>query len=166
MRVVLVLLIVLIPATTSAQDVVPRRLQALQEVPEAPVIPPGSDEIQPLARGDRAPFSGMLLSTDTAIRWTNALRWWPEVFRLRVSEFGDVVEAVEASQQHRLRIVESSYQREIQGLRTDLRQTTERLARAHSRPWYDTVAFGLVVGVVVAVLLGGVAAGLAIAAAS
>jgi len=163
-RLIALLLVVLVPQGAVAQDVLQRRIVTLREVPTVPAIPPGSDEIAPLARGDRAPFDGMLLSIDTAIRWTNALRWWPETFRLRVTEMGELMTVLEANHQIQMRIVEESYQREILGLRGNLRQTADRLARALSRPFYDTMAFGMVVGAVVVLLLGGLSAGVAFAA--
>jgi hypothetical protein len=144
---------------TSAQDTVRDRVRALQAVPDVPAVPEGVDEVVALQQGARAPYDGMLLSTDTAIRWTNALRWWPETFRLRLQLMGQIFDEQEQSYQLRLRIVEESYGREIAGLRQDARELADRLARAMDRPWYDTVAFGIGVGAVVVLIIGGLVAG-------
>lgn len=135
-----------------------------QESP--PDIPPGEDRLEHLQQGVRAPYAGMLLDTDTAIRWTNRLRWYQEEFRLRLRAEEQTLQAVRASHATELRIVEESYRREIQGLRNDVRDLGSRLAQAMDRPWYDTVAFGIGVGALIVVLLGVAAVGLYAAIAS
>lgn len=146
----------------SAQDVVRSRVQALQDVPEVPAIPEGPDVITSLTEGQRAPHGGMLLDTDTAIRWTNALRWWPEAFRLRVSLLGAIYDETQASHAIQLRIVEESYGREITGLRQDVRDMAQQVADARSRAWYETVEFGLVMGMLIVLVIGGVGVGVAV----
>lgn len=129
------------------------RVDSLQRVPEVPSIPPGEDVIEAVAEGDPAPFDGMLLDTDTAIRWTNALQWWPQTFQLRLDLFEDVLAETESSHQLRLRLVEDSYRREIAGLRGDLADLANDLAEARERDWYDTPVFGFVLGAAAVVLL-------------
>lgn len=146
----------------AAQDAVRDRVQALQDVPEVPAIPEGPDRIESLPEGQRAPYTGMLLDTDTAIRWTNALRWWPEAFRLRVQLLGAIHEETVASYERRLTLVEESYTREIEGLRQDVRDVSQRLADAMTREWYETVGFGVVVGVVISAVIVALGGGLAI----
>lgn len=115
-----------------------------QDVP--PDIPPGNDVIQPLSRGQAAPFQGMLLDTDTSIRWANRIRWYQghtELLRLLQTE---LQVATSQHQARELQILERSYDREIDGLRDDLRKQAEVFARQSDPPFYRTFSFGLVVG--------------------
>lgn len=157
MRYVLVVALLLSAAPTLAQ-----------EAPQPPDLPPGEDRIESVSQGRIAPFSGMLLDTDTAIRWTNRLTWWRETFSLRLRQQAEILDALRASHQTELEIVRASAVREIEGLRTDLRTSTERyeemLAHEREQPFYETwgFAFGLgalAMGVVVGVV-GGFIAGL------
>lgn len=146
----------------AAQDTVQARVRALQDVPEVPAIPEGVDRIESLLEGHRAPYTGMLLDTDTAIRWTNALRWWPETFRNRVQLLGAIHEETVASYERRIALIEESYTREIDGLRQNVRDVSQRLADAMTREWYETVEFGIIVGVVISAVIVALGGGLAI----
>jgi len=94
----------------------------------------------------------MLLDTDTAIRWTNRMNWFRTRLRLMARTDAEILAAIRRSHDTELQIVRDSYEREISGLREDLRNQAEELARARqfSRPWFDTFSFGLVLGVVLA----------------
>lgn len=139
-----------------------------QEALSPPDLPPGEDRIEAVAAGVRAPFDGMLLDTDTAIRWTNRLLWWRETFQLRLHEHAAVLEALRRSHDTELTVVRESYEREIVGLREDLRASTLRyeaeLAERRNPPFWETwgFAFGmgaLAMGVIVGVI-GGLIVGL------
>lgn len=159
-RCVILLLVLLLPLSVHAQrQVVQTRLSALQTVPTPPAIPPGSDQVEALTEGAAAPYTGMLLDTDTAIRWTNALRWWPETFRLRMGEVGETIVALEHSHELRIRIVEESYGREVDGLRSDIRiqarQYAVELEDLRHEEFYESWGFAFVVGVLVTVVVAG-----------
>lgn len=130
------------------------------EAPEPPDIPPGDDVITPLSRGTAAPHSGMLLDTDTAIRWTNRLTWFRNELSLTLRTHHRELVALDRSHARELRLIEESYAREIEGLREDLRAQAQTFAQAQARehPWFDTFAFGAVVGVVLAGALVGLTA--------
>ncbi len=110
----------------------------------------------------------MLLDTDTAIRWTNRLRWWPETFRLHLAEDLEVLEALRRSHDTEMGIVRDSLTREVEGLRTDLRDAVLRyeteLARHRNPPFYETWGFAFGMGVVltgvVVALVGGLVLGI------
>ena len=123
-----------------------------QEVPTPPDIPPGNDRIEHVEAGAAAPYEGMLLDMDTAIRWTNRLRWWPETYRLRLREAGELRVAEQGSYETRIRIVTESFTREIEGLRSDLREQAQRyeeqLERLRNPPFWETGWFGFTMGVV------------------
>jgi hypothetical protein len=141
-------LLLLFSATTQAQDF---------SIPEVPAIPEGRDVIEALTLRQPAPHAGMLLDTDTAIRWTNALRWWPETFRLRMAHLEVVFREVLDSAERRRTVEVESLGREISGLRNDLRTQAQRyereLAVLRNPPFRHTRAFGFVSGFTLAVLL-------------
>lgn len=139
-----------------------------QELVLPPDLPPGEDRIEALSAGGRAPFDGMLLDTDTAIRWTNRLLWWRETFQLRLREHGAILEALRGSHVTEMTLTRESYEREITALRESLRSSTLRyeqeLAERRNPPFWETwgFAFGmgaLAMGVVVGVI-GGLIVGL------
>lgn len=137
------LFILLLPLHAAAQDA-------------PPDIPPGDDVITALAQGDRAPHAGMLLDTDTAIRWTHRLSWYQNELRLTLRSSEAVLAAVRSSHETELRLARESYEREITGLRGDLRTQAQQLT--HEQPWYDTFGFGFAVGVVTSGILVGLTA--------
>lgn len=155
MRLLVVLVVLLSAATAGAQDA----------VPTPPVIPPGDDVIITTHVGDRATVAGMLLDTDTSIRWLNRMTWWRETFRLHLEHDAEVTLALQHSHELELQIVQASSTREIEGLRTDLREAVTRyeteLAARRNPPFYETwgFAFGLggvcvaIVGVLIGVLV-------------
>jgi hypothetical protein len=145
------------PEAVRAQD---EAAEPAVEPREPPDLPPGDDVITAVAEGSRAPHSGMLLDTDTAIRWTNRLSWFRNELRLVMRTDAEILAAVRRSHETELRLVRESYEREIEGLRGDLRHQAETFAQAQARehPWFDTFAFGAVVGIVLAGVIVGLTA--------
>lgn len=137
---------------------------AAQDVPQAPSLPPGADRISAAAEGSRAPYAGMLLDTDTAIRWTNKLVWWPMAFRLHLAHDVEEMQARDRSAAAELRIVQESLGREITGLRSDLREAVTRyeseLASYRDPPFWETWAFAFGMGALALGVIIGVAGGL------
>jgi hypothetical protein len=135
-----------------------------QETLTPPVLPPGEDRITALQEGTRAPHSGMLLDTDTAIRWTNRLTWWPEAVRLHIAEDAAVLDALRRSHELELGIVRDSFTREITGLREDLVAAVRRyegeLNRYRNPPVWEQWGFAFGMGVLAAGLVVGVLGGL------
>jgi len=134
----------------------------LQAQDAPPDIPPGEDRIEYHQEGDPAQYEGMLLDLDTSIRWTNKLRWYQFRLTLIDSEMQERLDATNRSWERRLSLVEESYTREIEGLRTDVRaQATtfaEELAEAQDTPWYETWTFGFITGTVISVVVVGITA--------
>lgn len=151
-RALLVAFLWLVPVSVAAQDINP------------PDIPPGEDRIEALTSGERAPFTGMLLETDTAIRWTNRLRWWRETFQLRLREQDEILNALRRSHGTEIDIIRQSYEREILGLRDTARELVvnyeQQLQRYRNPPFYETWGFAFGMGVVVVSVVVGVIAGL------
>lgn len=131
---------------------------------QEPVIPPGDDRIEHVVAGSRAPYDGMLLDTDTAIRWTNRITWLRETLRLRTEEHSRILAAIQASALRDQQILEQSYTRQIEALRQDLRDAVTRyereLLRHRDPPFYETWGFAFGVGVLVTGIIVGVVAGL------
>lgn len=137
---------------------------AAQDAPAAPNLPPGTDRITSVQEGGRAPYAGMLLDTDTAIRWTNKLLWWPTAFRLHLAQDVEELAARDRSAGTELRIVQESLGREITGLRTDLREAVTRyereLASYRDPPFWETWGFAFGMGALALGVIVGVAGGL------
>lgn len=130
-----------------------------QDAPDTPPdLPPGDDTIEAVARGEAVPFQGMLLNTDTAIRWTNRLLWYQQALRLRSEHFDDAVVMIQGSHARELGLIEASYAREIEGLRQDLRDQATAFARSQDPVFYETWGFALALGVVLAGTLVGFSA--------
>lgn len=135
-----------------------------QELPSPPDLPPGEDRITALQEGARAPHAGMLLDTDTSIRWLNRLEWWPTRYRLHLSESEAVLAAVRRSHELELGIVRDSYTREITGLREDLiaavRRYEEELGRLRNPPVWEQWGFAFGMGILVTGVVVGLIGGL------
>lgn len=161
-----------LPGAAQGQDGAP--------VPEGDVdVPAGEDRIVVVREGAAAPFTGQLFDQATALRWGNRIVRYRMRIHLLEEELVAVRAEYEASLATRLRIVDESYarqlelqqesfEREIAGLRDDLRDQAARyeaeLARHRSPPFWESwgFAFGmgvLVTGIVVGVI-GGLVAGL------
>jgi hypothetical protein len=135
----------------------------------APNVPPGDDRIEHLTLRAPAPYEGMLLDLDTSIRWTHRLEWYRAELELQVRTRVSLLDAERRSHETELTLVRESYDREVEGLRADIREQAtryeEELARLRApEPFWESwgFAFGvgvLVTGIVVAVV-GGVLAGL------
>lgn len=136
---------------------------AAQDLPRAPDEPPGDDVITDLDAGTRAPHRGILLDTDTAIRWRNRMQWYRNELALRIRLLDDTQRILIESHGRELEAVRASYEREIEGLRTDLREQAEEYAAQIRGPeWWETGTFGFAMGVLVTVLIAGATAILAV----
>lgn len=136
------------------------------QVTTPPDIPPGEDRIEAMDPGERAPFAGMLLDTDTSIRWTNRLLWWRETFQLRLDERSAVLDALRRSHDTELRVLRESLEREIDGLRSNARELMinyeQQLQRYRSPPFYEQWGFAFGMGALVVAVAGALVAGLAV----
>lgn len=159
--VLLVLALTLLAAPVAAQEGAP--------VPEGDVdVPPGENVIVVLPEGARAPFAGQLFDAATTLRWGNRIVRYRMRIHLLEEELRVCHEESEASTARQLQIVEESYTREIEGLRTDLRDQATRyegeLASLRNPPFYETWGFAFGMGAlataVVVAVIGGLVLGL------
>ena len=123
-------------------------------------FPPGDDQIVPLSTGDRAPFDGQLFSTDSALRWGFRL----QTLRLRLD--ADVVAAVESCAVQtellttKLQLAEDRFTFDTSLLRDERDRLAAQVvalaqdvAEAQDTPWYRTIEFGIIIGVLGTALL-------------
>lgn len=127
-----------------------------QVSPKIEDIPPGPDKIVPIKEGETAPFSGALFDVNTAQRWGNWLRQYKLRLVLDVEyqkRQGDIsYRALDAAWQLRMDATQNALQ--LQQQRTlELEKKLQTPA-----PWYQTVWFGLTLGVVGTLGAGGLAA--------
>ena len=158
---ILALLLVVFSVPAQAQDGAP--------VPSGDVdVPPGENVIVVLQEGARAPFAGQLFDSATALRWGNRIVRYRMRIHLLEEELRICHEEREASAERQLQLVEASYTREIEGLRTDLREQATRyeteLAGFRDPPFYETWGFAFGMGAlataVVVAVIGGLILGL------
>lgn len=146
----------------------PGALQAQETpvaVPEPPDVPPGEDRIESLALRAPAPFAGMLLDTDTAIRWTHRLEWYRAELQLQLRTAASILAAERSSHETELTLTSDSYTREIEGLMRDIREQAQRyeeeLARLRApQPFWESWGFAFGMGVLVTGIVVGVIGGL------
>lgn len=155
--VLLAALLCLVPASVAAQEGAP--------VPEGDLdVPPGENVIVVLPEGGRAPFAGQLFDPATALRWGNRIVRYRMRIHLLTEELRICHEERSVSTDRQLDLQRASYEREIEGLRTDLREQAARyegeLAEHRNPPFYETWGFAFGMGVLVTGALVGVVAGL------
>ena len=152
----IVLVTLLWAAAAQAQDGAP--------VPDGDVdVPAGSDVIVVAREGVAAPFTGQLFDQATALRWGNRIVRYRMRIHLLEEELTATRTAYDTSMTERLRLQAESFGREIDGLRTDLRDQAARyegeLARYRNQPFWESWGFAFGMGaLVVAVIVGVVGA--------
>lgn len=128
-------------------------LAADEEVPAQVVdIPPGEDVIESVSKGKPAPFDGQLFSPDTALRWSNWLLQYQARLKIDV-EYERKVCAAELLFKSEALAIEKD---KGQAIADDLRARVLRLEQINATlqddmnnpSWFDSVEFGLVLGVV------------------
>ncbi len=111
----------------------------------------GDDRIEHLPAGAKAPYEGVLLDLATAARWTLRIDWGAKQLQLD-SDLLRSVMVQEIDARERLMLVQKqSYEREIKGLRADLRSQAKTFeASKQKTPFYRTGAFGFAMGALLA----------------
>lgn len=158
------LLAALLVVSMVALHVAPVRAQDGAPVPEGDVdVPAGQDVIVVAREGVAAPFTGQLFDQATALRWGNRIVRYRMRIHLLEEELVATRTAYDASIAQRLDLQAQSYGREIDGLRTDLREQAARyegeLAQYRNQPFWESWGFAFGMGaLVVAVVVGVVGA--------
>jgi hypothetical protein len=117
--------------------------------------PEPEDEVVPIERGDRAPFTGQLFPTELAIRMGMRierleLRLQADVERERRS-----CEIRLEFESRRLALEQERRDFEIQQLTERVEHQAEELAQARITPWYRGWGFAFAMGVVGSIILVG-----------
>lgn len=158
----LVLAVLAAPGVALAQEASQTPSDGSDEPLVAPDVPPGDDVIEHLALHAPAPVEGMLMDMDTSIRWTHRIEWYRAELQLQHRMRVTLLDAERRSHAVELQLTTDSMQREIDGLRQDIRTqaatAAQQLAQARDRPFYDSFGFGFIMGVVVTGLLVGLTA--------
>lgn len=150
----LLLLLVLFPTTAWAQP-------SPDPSPPVEAIPPGDDVIVSLPKGHVAPFGGQLYEPLTALRWAN----WLQQYKYRLVWDVEKEQSVcRVEKKYRDDLLEAEEARALK-VETDLvirlgRSEQARLdaeEEIRNPPWYSTVEFGVVLGVVTTSVIFGVA---------
>lgn len=115
-------------------------------------IPPGKDQIVAMDEGQRAPFSGQLFSTDTALRWGNWLMQYKRRLTLDVEREQKLCGAQLKYHKKLLSIEEDRSLKLSEDLRERLVRSEQRNAALqddinHPSFW-SSIEFGLILGVV------------------
>lgn len=115
-------------------------------------IPPGDDQIEVLAQGKPAPFTGQLFSQETALRWANWLMQYKARLKADVELETKICKA-ETEYRDRLLAVEVVRSQDIS---KDQRQRILRLEQHNAElqdqmnnpSFFKSVEFGVILGVV------------------
>lgn len=158
MRAKAVIALILLPSFCFAEDSVPARL--LPPLPELKleVIPSGEDKIVAVSKGELAPFTGQLYSTDTAIRWLNYLDQYKTKTPLLLDTYRQVCEAEIRYRDD----ASSARQKAYEDVRNDLTLRLKEMERVNAQlheelrkdpSFFKSRSFGIVVGVVSTMVL-------------
>lgn len=152
------LVILLIPAMASADSagVLDPWVQAIgTETPPAALLGSDKSRITYQERGIPAPYEGVLLDITTSTQWTLRLNWYQLQLQRDTALLRDIMAAQHATQLQLRLDHKLSYEREIKGLREDLKQQAKEFARAQKVPFYKTWGFGAVCGTIFGVAVAG-----------
>lgn len=127
-------------------------LSAFADPPPVVPIPPGDDRIEPLKKGDPAPYSGQLFDPATALRWGNFLQQYKYRLQYDLELQHKMMQADIDYQKRLVAIGDEKYARSVGALETENKELKMQLA---DPPFYRTVWFGVVVG---AIAMGGAVA--------
>jgi hypothetical protein len=114
-------------------------------------VPPGDDVILPVVKGQPSPISGQVFSPETALRWANWLKQYQLVLKLN-HEYDtkickantDFLQTNLDQERARYKVVSEDYQKRLAAAQDENNQLRLQLA---SPPWYNTVWFGVGLGV-------------------
>lgn len=126
------------------------RAAAQSQLWELRDLPPGPDQLQPLRKGDPAPYQGILFDGPTALRWGN----WLEQYRaLRPLERDYYLRAgqIEVEHQKRLLVIERDRAKQVE---QDLLGRLGKVEAQHLQlqqqlldpPWYRNGSVMLTLG--------------------
>lgn len=115
-------------------------------------IPPGTDKISPLRKGEPAPYDGQLFDNATSLRWGN----WLLQYKLRLTadvEFERKVRAADVQlwtqrydiSEQKYTTVTRDYQEKVAALSS---QVMTLQLEVNNPPWYRSPWFGFTAGVV------------------
>lgn len=156
------IIVLLIPSLVHAQASVTPYLPPVPELKLEP-IPPGEDNIVPLPKGAAAPFSGQLFDSATALRWGNYLEQYKLRLGLCYQQQQDLARLHQTYFDEVMKIEKESKGTIVADLEGRLRKMEDKNAEleveaGQGPAWYNSLEFGVVLGVVGTVALVGLGA--------
>ena len=123
--------------------------------PTLKAIPEGEDNITVVVEGQKAPHSGQLFDTPTALRWGNYL----EQCQVRLKADVELAERTEQAHTQFWKTKSEAQDRQYLVVTEDYqKQVADLTYKVNNPPFYKTMWFGVLVGVVTAGTLVGVTA--------
>jgi hypothetical protein len=113
------------------------------------------DEVVPIERGDRAPFSGQLFPTELAIQMGFRIERLELRLQADVQRERDSCEVRLGFEGRRLELEQQRREFEIEQLTERVQEQHEELLEAQEVPWYRTWGFAFGMGIVASLLLVG-----------
>lgn len=111
-------------------------------------IPPGEDKITSVKKGEAAPYDGQLFDNYTALRWGN----WLLQYKLRLQLDADyqkkVAQADADLAKKKLEIAEEKYKTVTLDYQKQVAERDAKIVKLEDTPWFKSVWFGVVCGVV------------------
>lgn len=115
-------------------------------------VPAGDDKIVVVRKGDTVPFDGQLFDSSTALRWANWLKQYQLVLKID-GEYRDKLckaqtdynQKVIEAQEVRYKTVTLDYQSTVAKQQTEMMELRRSMDEP---PFYKSVWFGVVIGVV------------------
>jgi hypothetical protein len=120
-------------------------------------VPPGQDVIIPVRKGATVPDDGQLFDNATALRWANYIVQYKNLVVTNKELDQKVCAADTSLAATKLELMQKQYDTVTKDLQDKLTKSQEAQANP---PWYHTTTFGVIVGIVGTLALGGVTAAL------
>jgi hypothetical protein len=114
-----------------------------------------ADEVVPIERGDRAPFSGQLFPTELAIQMGFRIERLELRLQADVQRERDSCEVRIGFEQRRLELEQERREFEIEQLTERVQEQHEELVEAEEVPWYRSWGFAFGMGIVASIILVG-----------
>jgi hypothetical protein len=122
---------------------------ALADPPVIQTIPEGEDRITPLKQGQAAPYSGQLYDAATSLRWANWLTQQRVALRIEADYHDQLRKAADQAWREKLTAAETRYLTVTRLDQATIAGLQGTVIKLENPPFYQTVWFGVAMGVAV-----------------